>query len=227
MSTANERRELGMDRRIPRRDFLNGLAVGVTGAYVAATAPTISGRTDAPVAVQGPATAAAYPPARMGLRGNYPAAVDAFTRMQSGTYRQLSSLDVDTGETYDLVIVGGGISGLAAAYFWRRALARTSACSSSTTTTTSAATPSATSSATRAAPSSATAGRWASRRRIPYSYMAKPLVADLGVEVDAQRRVPEPRACSEATISGRARSSTRSISARTAGGRHRAAAVAG
>ena len=32
---------------------------------------------------------------------------------------------MDTGERYDLVIVGGGISGLAAAHFWRRALGNT------------------------------------------------------------------------------------------------------
>jgi spermidine dehydrogenase len=56
------------------------------------------------------------------LRGNYPAAVEAFGPIQSNAYRQFPAIPVDTGEHYDLVVVGGGISGLAAAYFWQRAL---------------------------------------------------------------------------------------------------------
>jgi spermidine dehydrogenase len=105
--------DLGMRRRIPRRDFLNGVAIGITGAYAAAHLPSLA-------AVQ--TAAADYPPARAGLRGNYPAAVQAFGPMMSGTYRQFPTIQTDTGEHYDLVVVGAGISGLAAAHFWRRAL---------------------------------------------------------------------------------------------------------
>ena len=119
MTAPNEARDLGMNRRIPRRDFLNGMAIGITGAYAAAHGERLAAADVA--AAQGPATGE-YPPARTGLRGNYPEAVEPFGPMQTGAYRQFPAVDVDTREEYDLAIVGGGISGLAAAYFWRRAL---------------------------------------------------------------------------------------------------------
>ena len=123
MNIRADYRELGMDRHIPRRDFLNGLAIGITGAYAASVMPAL-GASNTGTARQQTAGGAPemYPPSRTGLRGNYPAAVAAFGPMQNGAYRQFPGLDVDTGERYDLVIVGAGISGLAAAHFWRRAL---------------------------------------------------------------------------------------------------------
>ena len=41
MNESNERRNLGMDRRIPRRDFLNGVAVAIGGAYAASRIATL------------------------------------------------------------------------------------------------------------------------------------------------------------------------------------------
>jgi spermidine dehydrogenase len=121
MTAPHEERDLGMDRRIPRRDFLNGIAIGITGAYAAAIHGERLSGAELGAAAQTPATGD-YPPARSGLRGNYPSAVEAFGRLQAGTYREFPSLDVDTREDYDLAIVGGGISGLAAAHFWKCAL---------------------------------------------------------------------------------------------------------
>jgi len=117
MSASNEYRDLGMGRRIPRRDFLNGVAIGVTGFGLRA-----SGLEVLSSKFQVVSSTPEYPPARTGLRGNYPAAVEAFGPMQQGAYRQFPATDVNTREEYDLVIVGAGISGLAAAHFWRRAL---------------------------------------------------------------------------------------------------------
>src|SRR5438067_1115500 len=117
---SNEYRDLGMRRRIARRDFLNGIALAVGSAAAARTMAL-----DAfgwRVQPQPAGAQPLYPPAATGLRGNYQAAIDAFAPIQRGAYRNGSALDVDTRERYDLVIVGGGISGLAAAYFWRKAL---------------------------------------------------------------------------------------------------------
>src|SRR5262245_24130234 len=100
-----------MHRRIPRRDFLNGVAMSVTALGLRRKSVNLLAQ-DSP----------AYPPALTGLRGNTAAAVETFAAMERGAYRQFPAIDTDSREVYDLVIVGAGISGLAAAYFWRRAL---------------------------------------------------------------------------------------------------------
>ena len=63
-----------------------------------------------------------YPPALTGMRGSgYPSAYDAGHQMRDGTLWPHAPDAIDTGEEYDLIVVGAGISGLAAAYFYRQA----------------------------------------------------------------------------------------------------------
>ena len=63
-----------------------------------------------------------YPPALTGLRGSHVGSFEAGHALRDGTCAEFQSLEVDTGETYDLVVVGGGLSGLSAAYFFQKNL---------------------------------------------------------------------------------------------------------
>jgi Predicted dehydrogenase len=118
---SKEARELGMDRRISRRDFLNGVAVGAATSLVVMESgePAIAAQT---AAAQSPTPDGDYPPTRTGLRGSHPGSFEAAHRVRDGAYRQFPAIDVDTREVYDLVVVGAGISGMAAAFFFQNAL---------------------------------------------------------------------------------------------------------
>jgi spermidine dehydrogenase len=113
-------RELGMQRKITRRDFLDGVALAIGGSLLSANTPIsamVPGRED----FTPEKNAGYYPPALQGMRGNHPGSFEVAHRLRDGTFWEAAGTPEDTGEKYDLVIVGGGISGLAAAYFYRQA----------------------------------------------------------------------------------------------------------
>ena len=58
------------------------------------------------------------------MRGNHDGSFTSAHRMRDGAKPDSLGEAVDTGETYDLVVVGGGISGLAAAYRFRQKTSR-------------------------------------------------------------------------------------------------------
>src|SRR5258707_3365 len=114
-------KELGMGREITRRDFLNGVAVGVGGTLVGGGIGTDTLLAAAALDEFAPEKAADYyPPARMGIRGNHDGTFRFAHRLRDGEGADSFGEPVNTGESYDLVVVGGGISGLAAAYFFRK-----------------------------------------------------------------------------------------------------------
>jgi spermidine dehydrogenase len=116
------RNALGLDQPIDRRDFLQGVALG---AAALAAGPALGAAAE-PAPPAGPAgpppDAAGYPPARTGLRGQYPGSFEDAHRARDGGYAGELRIDDERGETYDLVVVGAGISGLAAAHFHRQML---------------------------------------------------------------------------------------------------------
>jgi spermidine dehydrogenase len=121
MSEEKKERALGMDREITRRDFLNGVAVGAGGVLAGGAfgAPTLlaAGMLDE----FAPEKAADYyPPAKMGMRGNHDGTFTFAHRLRDGEGADSFGEAEKTGESYDLVVAGGGISGLAAAYFFRK-----------------------------------------------------------------------------------------------------------
>lgn len=113
-------RELGMQRKITRRDFLNGVAV-TAGAAMMPWDLSAAGLGAGQAAVGPESSPNYYPPALTGMRGSHPGSFDAAHALRDGTFWDSAGKPEDTGETYDLIIVGGGISGLAAAHFYRKA----------------------------------------------------------------------------------------------------------
>lgn len=62
-----------------------------------------------------------YPPALTGMRGSHPGVFEVPHALRDEQGYHARSPVTETGERYDLVIVGGGISGLAAAFYARKA----------------------------------------------------------------------------------------------------------
>jgi spermidine dehydrogenase len=121
MSEEKKDRELGMGRAITRRDFLNGVAIGVGGTLASGALGAETLLAGAALDDFAPEKAAGYyPPALMGMRGNHDGTFTFAHRLRDGGSWDSGGAAVSTGETYDLVVVGGGISGLAAAYFYRK-----------------------------------------------------------------------------------------------------------
>ena len=94
---------------ISRRDFINGVAMSVAAGSTLSPLELLAG------------TGVPYPPALTGMRGNHVGSFEvahALAREGKRWPRPAAQTDND----YDLVIVGGGISGLTAAFLYRQAV---------------------------------------------------------------------------------------------------------
>jgi spermidine dehydrogenase len=102
---------LGMSEPISRRDFVNGALLTGAGVLLSGHVPTQISPADA---FNGYGGVGDY----RGSNGNTYDVMIAAHAIRDGAFER--SVAVDTGEMYDLVSVGGGLSGLAAAVFFQK-----------------------------------------------------------------------------------------------------------
>ncbi len=106
-----------MGRRITRRDFLNGFGIAVGGSLLLSDSEWLKafGMPQSPFAPEKKPNY--YPPALTGMRGSHDGSWEVGHELRDGKHWDNPT---PAAESYDLIVVGGGISGLSAAYFFRR-----------------------------------------------------------------------------------------------------------
>ena len=92
---------------ITRRDFINGVSYGLAASV--APIDFLEAKNIDPYK---------YPPALTGIRGNHPGSFDHAHRLALAGGKYYEEV-IDLGETNDLIVVGAGISGLSASYFYQ------------------------------------------------------------------------------------------------------------
>jgi len=122
------------DLNISRRDFVNGTLVGVGAALLSSVAPSALYAASA----KRPATyAGIYNDPWTGYggvgdyavaNGNVASTRDAAHLIRDGMAKEMLEKAHDTGEEYDMVIIGGGFSGLGAAYEFQKKYGDTKKC---------------------------------------------------------------------------------------------------
>ena len=110
---------------ITRRDFFNGVALTVAAGLTPAAQANAQGlerMLEQSLAQASGEQGLRYPPALTGLRGQHAGSFEVAHQLRDRAAFPLDAVPIE--ERYDLVVVGGGISGLAAAWFYRRANAQ-------------------------------------------------------------------------------------------------------
>lgn len=136
-SRSNRDKELGMGPGITRKDFFNATLLGVGGMLLHSAAPAELLARLASSAGSSPRGGAHQEDPWTGYggvgdyarsNGNTRAVLEAAHRIRDGAYDRLTDEVTDTGEVFDLIVVGGGLSGLSAAYYFRKAVGERSRC---------------------------------------------------------------------------------------------------
>jgi spermidine dehydrogenase len=105
-------KELGMGKPIERRDFLNGVgvAIGASLLPIGVSSAAFVANPAVNPAAQG------CPSEKLGMRGSHPGSFENSHAAVAGETWEAKNIN----EHYDLIVVGAGISGLSAAYIYRR-----------------------------------------------------------------------------------------------------------
>jgi spermidine dehydrogenase len=107
---------------ITRRDFLNGTLLGAGALLLELPAPLrLFAQSPPSYGFGGVGDYASS-------NGNTSAVISAFKAIENGDYTSLIAAAIDTSETYDLIIVGGGLSGLGAAYEFIKSSSKKAKC---------------------------------------------------------------------------------------------------
>ena len=116
--TPDDHSKYGVILGITRREFLDGAGKAIGVAALTCAASNVL-TTDATATAAEKASLGKYSPSLQGIRGQTQAAMSVAHALRDHAGLPNSE---DTGEEYDLVVVGAGMSGLAAAYYYRKAL---------------------------------------------------------------------------------------------------------
>jgi len=111
---------LGMERGITRRDFLNGTLLGSGALLLDSASPVRLLARSAAIRSDDDWTGYSGVGDYANSNGNTAAVLEAGHQIRDGLFENLPADVIDTGENYDCAIVGGGISGLAAALIFQR-----------------------------------------------------------------------------------------------------------
>ena len=115
--------KLGMHRPISRRDILHGIGALSAGALTVGSLSHSTALAQQILAVESnnaPLTNNNYPPALTGMRGNHAGAFEVAHQLARKGRKNWGNVEEPDSEVYDLVVVGGGISGLSAAHFYHK-----------------------------------------------------------------------------------------------------------
>src|SRR5579859_426026 len=121
---------LGLEQEITRRDFLNATLLASGGLLMSANSPAHLWAQTAHAATPmgddwtGYGGVGDY----ANSNGNTTSVLEAGHQIRDGAFESLPASVIDTGESYDCVVVGGGISGLAAALIFQQQSGRGKTC---------------------------------------------------------------------------------------------------
>jgi spermidine dehydrogenase len=121
-------RALGMERSVTRRDFLNGALLGSGALLLNSASPVRLLARTAAMRSEDDWTGYGGVGDYANSNGNTAAVLEAGHQIRDGLFENLPGDVIDTGESYDCVIVGGGISGLAGALIFQRKAGESKTC---------------------------------------------------------------------------------------------------